>query len=88
MEHVSWLSNLAKALSALLEAIAERVALWVGRRKPKLYVHFNLGTLLWCIAQQQQRQGPPLEMMQLTFSARTRSYWKILSSLAAPSTPA
>ena len=69
MEHLSWLSNLTKALAALLKAIAERVALWVERRKPKLYVHFNLGTLIWCIAHQQQRQGPPLEMMQVTFWA-------------------
>jgi len=69
MEHISWFSNLTKAFAALLKAGADRVALWIERRKPRLYVHFDPVISLWCIGQQQQRYGPPLEMMQVTFRA-------------------
>jgi len=65
----SWLSKLTELLAALLKAAADRVAPWIERRKPKLYVHPILGNMLWCIAQQPRKDGPPLEMMQITFWA-------------------
>ena len=46
IEHVGWL----KAFSGFWKAIVDRLALWIGRRKPKLYAHFQPGTSVWCIA--------------------------------------
>jgi hypothetical protein len=50
IEHVGWI----KAFSGFWKAIFDRLAFWVSRRKPKLYVHFEAGTSIWCIA----RSGP------------------------------
>jgi hypothetical protein len=64
IEHVSWV----KSLSGLLKAGFDRIALWIGRRKPKLYVHFQPGTSLWCIAH--SGPGPSaIEYMQVICSA-------------------
>jgi hypothetical protein len=53
----------------MLNAIAERLSLRIGRRKPNLYVHFNPVQTIWCIAQMGQRNGPPIELMQTVFWA-------------------
>jgi hypothetical protein len=46
IEHVGWI----KSFSGFWKAIFDRLGLWIGRRKPKLYVHFQPGTNIWCIA--------------------------------------
>jgi hypothetical protein len=63
------LTGLIKTLTAPLAAIAERMAQRIRRRKPNLYIHFKLNSVVWCIAQQPQKQGPPREMMQIVFWA-------------------
>ena len=65
----SWLSNLTKPFSSLLNPVAERIGNWLGRRKPHLFVHFNPTQMLWCIAQQGQQDGSFKEMMQAMFWA-------------------
>ena len=66
---LNWLSNLTKPFSSLLNPIAERIGNWIGRRKPRLYVHFNHNQILWDIAKQTQRDGKFIEMMQVIFWA-------------------
>lgn len=66
---LSWLGNLTKPFSSLLNPIAERIGNWFGRRKPRLYVHFNPTQMLWCIAQQGHPNGSFTEMMQAMFWA-------------------
>ena len=66
---LEWLSNLTRPFSSLLNPLAERVGSWLGRRKPGLYIHFMLNQLVWCIAQEPQRTGPPRELMQVAFWA-------------------
>ncbi|MGC2724569.1 MAG: hypothetical protein WA224_11465 [Candidatus Acidiferrales bacterium] len=64
IEHVGWI----KSIGGFLEAGFNRLTTWIGRRKPKLYVHFETGTCIWCIA----RSGPEpsaTEYMQLMCSA-------------------
>lgn len=64
IEHVGWI----KSLGGLLKAGFDRVAHWLGRRKPKLYVHFQPGTSIWCIAH--SGPGPSAtEYMHLVCSA-------------------
>ena len=46
IEHFGWL----KSFSGFWKAAFDRLALWVSKRKPKLYVHFQPGTCLGCIA--------------------------------------
>jgi hypothetical protein len=46
LEHIGWL----KALGGFWKALFDRLALWMSRRKPKLYVYFQPGMNLWCIA--------------------------------------
>jgi hypothetical protein len=64
-----WLENLTKPFASLLNPIAERIGNWFGRRKPHLYVHFNINQTVWGIAQQGQRNGSSTEMMQVVFWA-------------------
>lgn len=66
---LTWLSNLTKPFSSLLNPMAERIGNWIGRRKPRLYVHFNPSQMLWCIARQGQADGSFTEMMQAMFWA-------------------
>ena len=64
LEHVGWL----KAFSGLWKAILDHFANWVSHRKPKLYVHFQPGTNIWCIAH--AGPGPSaIEYMQVVFTA-------------------
>jgi hypothetical protein len=53
----------------MLNAVAERLVLRIGRRKPNLYVHFNPVQTIWCIAQMAQQSGPAIELMQIVFWA-------------------
>jgi hypothetical protein len=63
--NLSWLEHLTKPFSSLFDPIAERIGNWVARRKPKLYVHFNLGQTVWSIARQAEGDGSFTEMMQI-----------------------
>jgi hypothetical protein len=65
IEHVGWL----KAFTGFLKTVFDRLALRFGRRKPNLYVHFQPGTCIWCIANQGSLAGPSAEYMQVMFSA-------------------
>lgn len=64
VENLGWLASLINTLAAPLKAVAARLARSIENRKPKLFVHFNPPSLLWCIA-----NSGPLEWMQLTLSA-------------------
>lgn len=68
--HWAWLESLTKPFSSLVTPLAERIGNWLGRRKPRLYVHLNSPQLLWCVATEKQRNGPDLEMMQVFLSAQ------------------
>jgi hypothetical protein len=46
MEHIGWL----KVFSGFWKAVFDRLSLWVSGRKPKLYVNFEPGVSVWCIA--------------------------------------
>jgi hypothetical protein len=64
IEHVSWI----KSLGGVLKAVFDRLAVAIGRRKAKLFVHFQPGTSIWCIA----TSGPGLpsiEYMQIVCRA-------------------
>lgn len=65
--NLSWLSNLTKPFSSLLNPIAERIGDWLGRRKPHLYLHVQPATSMWSIAPQPQRDGSSLELMHVVF---------------------
>ncbi len=67
--HLSWLDNLTKPFSSLLNPIAERLGKWFGRRKPHLYVHFNPSQTVWCITKHSERDGSSTEMMHAMFWA-------------------
>jgi hypothetical protein len=60
LEHVGWL----KAFNGVWKAFFDRLALWVSRRRPKLYVHFQPGTNIWCTANSGPGPNPP-EYMQV-----------------------
>jgi hypothetical protein len=62
--NLTWLENLTKPFASLFNPIAERIGNRLGRRKPRLYVHVQAQTSLWCIAQQ-----GTTELMQVMFSA-------------------
>jgi len=62
--HLEWLSNFTKPFANVFNPLTERVGKWLGRRKPKLYVHFEPSTMFWCIATHGSDQ-----MMQITFVA-------------------
>src|ERR1700685_1035866 len=64
IEHLGWL----KSFSGFWKAIFDRLAFWVSGRKPKLYVQFEPGVSVWCIA----NSGPPpagIEYMQIVCHA-------------------
>jgi len=66
IEHVGWI----KSFSGFWRAVFDRLALWIGKRKPKLYVHFQPGTNIWCIANSGPGPGPSaIEYMQVVFRA-------------------
>jgi hypothetical protein len=67
--NLGWLKDLTKPFSTTLNAVAERLALRIGRRKPNLYVHFDPVQTVWCIAQSAQRGGSPVEYMHVVFWA-------------------
>jgi hypothetical protein len=58
VEHLSWI----QVLSGFGKAAIDRAALWVGRRKPRAFVHVRPGTSVWCVAKQ---QNPQVEYMQI-----------------------
>ena len=60
-----WLENLTKPFASLVNPVAERFGNWLGSRKPRLHVHFEPMTNLWCIA-----GTPGQELMQAMFTAR------------------
>lgn len=61
MEPTSWVLSLIKPLLTLLNSIVQHLNEWLGhKRKPHLYVHFNIGQLVWGIASDGQN-----EMMQV-----------------------
>lgn len=64
-----WLGDLIRPFSSLLNPVAERMGSRLGRRRPRLYIHFNPTQMLWCIARQAQRDGTVVEMMQAMFWA-------------------
>jgi hypothetical protein len=66
---LGWLGNLTKPFGSLLNPLAERVGNWLGRRKPRLYVHPVPAQSIWCIARQAGASSTPNEMMQITFWA-------------------
>jgi hypothetical protein len=66
---LSWLGNLTKPFSSLLKPPAERIGKWLGRRKPRLFIHPNLGQSLWCITGQAGTNDPTTELMQIVFWA-------------------
>jgi hypothetical protein len=64
IEHLGWL----KSFGSFWKAIFDRLSFWINRRKPKLYVQFEPGVSVWCIAQ----SGPPpngIEYMQVVCQA-------------------
>jgi hypothetical protein len=67
--NLGWLENLTRPLSSIATPLAQRVGKWLGRRKPRLYVHFNPTQTLWCLAEQRQPNGTTVEMMQMMFWA-------------------
>jgi len=67
--HWAWLENLTKPFSSLLNPLAERIGQRLGRRKPRLYVHFNPTQLVWGIGTQKQTREPDLEMMHIHLTA-------------------
>jgi hypothetical protein len=64
-----WLADFTKPFSTTWNAVAVRLALRIGRRKPTLYVHFNSVQTVWCIAQTPQSSGPAIEYMHTVFWA-------------------
>ena len=66
---LNWLGIFTKPFSSLLNPLAERIGNWVGRRKPRLYIHFIPSQILWCVAWQGQKDGTSIEMMQAMFWA-------------------
>jgi hypothetical protein len=68
MMNWSWLGNLTKPFANVLNPVTERFGKWLGKRKPRLYVHPTLGQSIWSIA----TQGAPnslIEMMHMVFWA-------------------
>ena len=64
----SLIGELSKPILSLADPVLDRVGKWLGHRKPHLYVHFQLGQLVWCIATESQQNGPPKENhMQAVF---------------------
>ena len=59
-----WLENLTKPFASLLNPVAERIGNWLGRRRPRLYVHFEPTQSLWCLSHNGDQ-----ELMQVMFSA-------------------
>lgn len=64
IEHLGWL----KSFSGFWKAIFDRLSFWISGRKPKLYVQFEPGVSVWCLA----HSGPPptgTEYMQVVCHA-------------------
>ena len=61
----SWLENLTKPFSSLLNPIAERLGNALGKRKPRLYVHFHPTQLMWSVGIQREPNGSSIDIMQV-----------------------
>lgn len=67
--HWTWLSNLIKPFTNIFNPVTERIGKWLGRRKPKLYVHFHATQLLWSVGHELQPDGSKLEIMNIHLTA-------------------
>jgi hypothetical protein len=67
--NLGWLTDFTKPFSTTLNAVAERLALRIGRRKPRLYVHFDSIQTVWTIAHGGQPSGSAVEFMHVVFWA-------------------
>lgn len=65
----SWLGNLTKPFSNLLNPITERIGNALGRRKPRLFVHLNPTQSVWCVTGQAGKPRLSDEMAQVMFWA-------------------
>jgi hypothetical protein len=69
MADFAWIRDLLKPVITVADAIAGRLATWIGRRKPRLDVVFNRQVCVWSVGGILQKQGAPLETMQVIFRA-------------------
>ncbi len=65
---LSWLANLTKPISNILNPLTERIGKWI-ERKPKLYVHFHPMQLVWTVGKERQADGSEMEVMHAHVTA-------------------
>lgn len=62
---LSWLSGLTKPFTNLLNPVTERVGAWLGKRKPRLHVHFHPMQLVCSVGKEMQNDGSQIEVMHI-----------------------